>query len=166
MSARLRVNHTHRSRPAGAGRYGAPVSDTDPSSPPDHGTDLGAGLAEAPEHRRSRLGLAALMLGAGALHFVVPRMFDEIIPRPLGRPRFWTYASGMVEIVCGALLLNRTTERVGGAASAATIVAVYPANIKAALDAGAPTNVAAAFTWLRLPMQFPLLRWALRHAQA
>ena len=97
------------------------MSATDPSSSPDHGTDLGAhpgadlgaGLAEAPEHRRSRLGLAALMLGAGALHFVVPRMFDEIIPRPLGRPRFWTYASGVVEVTCGALLLTRRTERPG-----------------------------------------------------
>ncbi len=142
------------------------MTDTDSPPAPAHGIDLGAGLAEASEHRRSRLGLAALMIGAGALHFVVPRMFDEIIPRPLGRPRFWTYASGVVEIVCGGLLLDRRTERIGGAASAVAIVAVYPANIKAALDQGPPTNPTAAFTWLRLPMQFPLFRWALRHAQA
>ncbi len=145
------------------------MTDTEPLSSPTDPTDpadLAMGLAESPERRRSRLGLAALMIGAGTLHFVVPRMFDEIIPRPLGRPRLWTYASGVVEIVCGGLLLDRRTERLGGAAAAVTIVAVYPANIKAALDQGAPTNPTAALTWLRLPMQFPLLRWALRHAQA
>ncbi len=116
-------------------------------------------------HRRSRLGLAALMIGAGVLHFVAPKQFDTIIPSVLGRPRFWTLSSGVVEIACGALLLNRQTERVGGMAAAATIVAVYPANIKAALDLGAPTNPPAIFTWLRLPMQFPLVRWAWRHAR-
>ncbi len=127
---------------------------------------IATALAESPAHRRSRLGLAALMIGAGVLHFVVPKAFDQIIPRPLGRPRFWTIASGIVEIACGALLASRSTERVGGVAAAATIVAVYPANIKAALDAGPPTNPVAAFTWLRLPMQLPLFRWAVRHAQA
>jgi uncharacterized membrane protein len=153
---------------------------TDPSAPapardtprdewgPDPAVDeaVALALAESPEHRRSRLGLAALMVGAGVLHFVVPKMFDQIIPRPLGRPRFWTVTSGMVEIACGVLLANRSTERIGGAAAAVTIIAVYPANIKAALDAGPPTNPVAAFTWLRLPMQLPLFRWAVRHAQA
>lgn len=105
------------------------------------------------------------MIGAGVLHFAAPTQFDTIIPKVLGRPRFWTLSSGVVEIICGALLLSRTTEKAGGIAAAATIVAVYPANIKAALDQGAPTNPVAAFTWLRLPMQYPLFRWALRHAQ-
>ena len=46
----------------------------------------------------------------------------------------------------------------------ATIVAVYPANIKAAVDAGPPVNPVAALTWLRLPFQVPLFTWALGHA--
>jgi uncharacterized membrane protein len=137
---------------------------TTTTAPPGLDEAMG-GAPEDPDHRRSRIGLGAMMIGAGIMHFVAPKQFDTIIPRVLGRPRFWTLSSGVVEIVCGALLLNRATEKAGGAAAAATIVAVYPANIKAALDQGAPTNPVAIFTWLRLPMQYPLLRWALRHAR-
>ena len=45
----------------------------------------------------------------------------------------------------------------------ATIVAVYPANIQMAIDATRKgSKLAAVATWLRLPMQFPMLAQALR----
>jgi uncharacterized membrane protein len=122
-------------------------------------------VTEDPARRRSRLRLGALMIVAGVMHFVAPKPFAQIVPRALGRPRFWVYVSGIVEIAVGGLLLDRRTARIGGVAATATIVAVYPANIKAAVDAGAPTNPVAALTWLRLPFQFPLIAWALRHAR-
>jgi len=121
--------------------------------------------AEAPATRRSRLRLGAMMTFMGVLHFVAPQPFMKIVPRRLGRPRFWTYASGVAELTSGALLLNPRTSKVGGAAAAATIVAVYPANIQMAVDAGAPRNLFALGTWLRLPLQVPMLAWALRHAR-
>lgn len=124
-----------------------------------------AEASEDPARRRSRLRLAALMIVAGVMHFVAPKPFDQIVPRRLGRPRFWVYASGVVEIVAGGLLLDRRTARAGGAVATATIVAVYPANIKAAVDAGPPVNPVAALTWLRLPFQVPLFTWALGHAK-
>ncbi len=106
-----------------------------------------------------------MMIVMGALHFVVPGRFAEIVPRALGRPRFWVYVSGLAELASGALLLDRRTARVGGVAATATIVAVYPANIQMALDAGAPTDATAIGAWLRLPMQFPMIAWALTHAR-
>jgi uncharacterized membrane protein len=115
--------------------------------------------------RRSRLRLAALLLGMGTLHFVVPGPFMRIVPPALGRPRFWVYLSGVAEIVSGALLLSPKTSRLGGTAAAATIVAVYPANIQMALDAGLPRTTKALLIWLRLPLQAPLVAWALRHAR-
>ena len=129
------------------------------SSPGDDGSD------EDPARRRSRRRLAAMLVTTGVLHFVAPRPFMAIVPRALGRPRFWVHASGVAELVSGLLLLDRRTERVGGAAATATIVAVYPANIQMALDSGAPTDAKAVFAWLRLPMQLPLIAWALRHAR-
>ena len=120
---------------------------------------------EDPGRRRSRRRLGAMLLVMGALHFVVPGRFAEIVPRVLGRPRFWVYASGVAELASGALLLDRRTARLGGVAATATIVAVYPANIQMAIDSGPPTDVKAAFAWLRLPMQFPMIAWALGHAR-
>lgn len=54
--------------------------------------------------------------------------------------------------------------RLGGALPTATMVGVYPANMMA-LEAGPPTrSLYAAGTWLRLPLQVPLVAWTWRHA--
>ncbi len=44
-------------------------------------------------------------------------------------------------------------------------LAVYPATIPMAVDAGPPTDARAALAWLRLPMQFPMIAWAVGHAR-
>ena len=120
---------------------------------------------EDPGRRKSRRRLGAMLIVMGALHFVVPGRFAEIVPRALGRPRFWVYVSGVAELASGALLLDRRTARAGGIAATATIVAVYPANIQMAIDVGPPKDPGAALAWLRLPLQFPLIAWALRNAR-
>lgn len=116
---------------------------------------------EDPRHRGSRLGLAAMLLAMGSMHMVVPGPFEKLIPDRLGDKRRWVHASGLWELVSGALLLDRRTRRAGGYAAAATIAAVYPGNIKMALDAGPPRSAASAAAWGRLPLQLPLLAWAL-----
>jgi len=120
---------------------------------------------EDPAVRRSRQRLGGGLLFMGVLHFLVPRPFAQIVPHRLGHARFWVYASGVAELASGALLLDRRTARAGGVAAAATIVAVYPANIQMAVDAGPPSNAKAVLAWLRLPLQFPMIAWALRHAR-
>ncbi|WP_370326445.1 MauE/DoxX family redox-associated membrane protein [Euzebya sp.] len=111
--------------------------------------------------------LAAVMLSVGVLHLVAPQPFDRIIPRvlPAGWRRPLTYASGVAEIVAGALVAVPATRRVGGRFTAALLVLVLPANVDAALRGGYPglqgwagSSTAA---WLRVPLQIPLIGWAL-----
>ncbi len=117
-----------------------------------------------PEDRpRSRYALAAILLVMGVLHFVLPKPFMRIVPPVFGAPRFWTYASGVAELVSGGLLLSTKTKHIGAWVSAATIVAVYPANIWMAMDAGAPKDAESIGAWVRLPFQIPLVLWALSH---
>jgi uncharacterized membrane protein len=105
--------------------------------------------------------LAALLVGAGATHFLKPGFYDPMIPEALpGTARAWTYGSGVVEAVLGALVALPRTRRPAALASAGLFVAVFPANIKAALDADGTTET--AITWARLPLQVPLVVWALR----
>ena len=116
------------------------------------------------------LGLVALLGGAGITHFTNPGFYEPIVPRRLGSPRAWVLGSGVVELAAAALVVRRRTRRVGGFLAAATLVGVFPANIKAALDGGMahldpPMNSPAA-AWLRLPLQAPLIGWALRVARA
>jgi uncharacterized membrane protein len=120
---------------------------------------------EDPRARRSRLRLGGFLMLMGVLHFVAPKPFMRIVPHVLGRERFWVYASGVAELGSGGLLLSRRTSRIGGVAAAATILAVYPADIQMAIDAGPPRSAMAVGTWLRLPLQFPLIAWALRQTK-
>lgn len=125
-----------------------------------------AAPGEAPTETASRLALAGLMVGTGSLHFVVPRAYDRLIPRVLGQPRPWTLASGVAEIAAGALLGVPRTRRVGAWAVAAVLVGVFPANVDAAVRGGMPARGwlgSATAAWLRLPLQVPLVWWALRH---
>ncbi|MBV9953416.1 MAG: hypothetical protein JO291_15790 [Acidimicrobiia bacterium] len=105
------------------------------------------------------------MTSIGTAHFVLPDAFESIVPGWVPNPRFWVFASGVAEIASGVLVALPRTRRVGGWLGAATIVGVYPANIQMALDAGRPDSVGDAAVWLRLPLQFPMLAWALRHAR-
>jgi uncharacterized membrane protein len=107
--------------------------------------------------------LAATLTVTGVLHFARPRVFEALIPPALGSPRAWVYGSGAAELVCAAAVAVPATRRVGGLASAALFVAVFPGNVKMALDShpGArhwSRNPVVA--WGRLPLQVPLVAWA------
>jgi uncharacterized membrane protein len=124
---------------------------------------------ETDADRRSRMRLAAFMGTAGVMHFVRPHFYDPLIPGWLGRPRAWTYGSGVAELAAAALLMPERTRRLGAWWTVAVLIGVFPGNLKPALEGGvesAPgvlgTPVAA---WLRLPLQVPLVRWAWRHTQ-
>jgi uncharacterized membrane protein len=131
-------------------------------------------VAEDPAARRSRLGLAAMMLGSGVLHLVAPGLYEPIVPRWLGDRRRVVVASGLAELVCGGLLLGRRTRGAGGWLTAALLVAVFPANVQMVLDAGTehqaaervPPGVFRAMGLARLPLQLPLVLRAVRVARA
>jgi uncharacterized membrane protein len=99
------------------------------------------------------------------MHFAVPKFYDPMIPEQLpGSPRSWTLGSGVVEILTGAAIALPRTRKLGALGALAVFVGVFPANVKMALDAKAkpePVPVQAALL-ARLPLQVPMLAWALR----
>ncbi len=106
------------------------------------------------------------MLGAGTMHFVAPSFFDDLVPGSLpGAERTWTYASGIAELTAGALTLNARTSRLGGWVTFAVLLGVYPANIHDTFT-HPPTDGRGIASAVRLPLQLPMLWWALRHARA
>ncbi len=113
---------------------------------------------------RRALALSAFLGGAGAMHFAVPKFYDAMIPEPLpGSPRAWTYGSGVAEIAVAAAILTPRTRRAGGLAAALLFAGVLPGNIKMALDARKSDSTPFRIgTILRLPMQLPLIGWAMK----
>jgi len=126
---------------------------------------LGA-TSESGRRRASRLVLAAVLLGAGALHFAVPRAYEPLIPPALGPARPWVYGSGVAEAASGLLLAVPRTRRIGAWAVFAVLLAIWPGNVWMALEGGHPSGGLAAnplVAWGRVPLQLPLLWWAHRH---
>ena len=117
----------------------------------------------AHDSQRSALMLAALLGAAAAAHATRPQSFDRIVPRALpGDPRTWTYVSGAAELAVAAAVANPRTRRGGALAAACLFTAVFPANVQMALDwRQRPASLRAA-AYARLPLQVPLVAWALK----
>ncbi|WP_306203753.1 DoxX family protein [Actinoplanes sp. RD1] len=116
---------------------------------------------------REALLMAAALTATGVLHFASPRPFDRIVPRSLpGRPRTWTHVSGAAELAVAAALATPATRRLGGLAAAGLFAAVFPANVKMAVDWRHQSAGRRAIAYGRLPLQVPLVVWALRIARS
>ncbi len=113
------------------------------------------------------LGIFLIIAGIG--HFILPKGLDAIVPEFLpGDPRFWTYLSGLAEIAIGIALLTSLTAKLGATpirliaayAALALFIAVYPANIKMAVDWSSREMPDPLIAYARLPLQFGLFYWA------
>lgn len=111
----------------------------------------------------SAYALAGLLAAAGATHFASPKPYDAIVPRALpGKARWWTYASGAAELAVAAAVACPKTRRPAATAAAGLFVAVFPANLQMARDWREKGPVARTAAYARLPLQLPLVAWALR----
>jgi len=108
--------------------------------------------------------ILALFFGfAGIMHFVNPSFFNDIVPPWLPPSRaFWTYISGVAELITAALLIRPATRRTGAIAAVWLFIAVYPANIYMVWDWRNEPASQQFISWARLPFQFLFIWIALR----
>jgi len=118
--------------------------------------------------RPLRYVMAALYVVAGALHFVFPAAYAQVVPPALPRPLALVYLSGIAEIALGIGVAVPRTRRVAAWGLVALLLAVFPANVYMATSGvvveGAPGSLgdpSAAARWARLPLQAVLVAWAL-----
>lgn len=107
---------------------------------------------------RSPWVVAAAFSVSGVVHLVRPETFTGIVPSFLPAKTALVYVSGVAEFACAAGLWRR--DRWAGIASAALLIAIWPANLQMALDASDPATRAVA--WTRMPLQIPLIWCALQ----
>ena len=113
---------------------------------------------------RTALSLTALLTFTGTVHLVRPHVFDAALPDWLpGTKRAWALGSGVAELACAGLLAVPGTRRLGGLATEALFVGVFPGNVHMVLTANTLKRRWA--TVLRLPLQVPLVWWAWRVAR-
>ena len=98
---------------------------------------------------------AAFLGFAGIMHFANPSFFNDIVPPWLPPSRaFWTYISGVAELITAALLIRPATRRTGAIAAVWLFIAVYPANIYMVWDWRNEPASQQFISWARLPFQF------------
>lgn len=111
-------------------------------------------------------GLAGILAVSGVIHLVKPEVYEPLMPKIVPAHREVILASGVLELACAAGLLHPRTRKVAGWASAALLLAVYPANFKMANDLKSSRKTGlktAAFA--RLPLQLPMIRTAVKAAR-
>jgi uncharacterized membrane protein len=106
---------------------------------------------------------------AGVMHFASPEFFNDIVPPWLPPSEaFWTYVSGVAEIVIAILLLRSSSRRAGAIAAIWLYIAVYPANLYMAWDWRDKPFSDQVVSYGRLPFQFLFiwLAWQIAKATA
>jgi uncharacterized membrane protein len=105
--------------------------------------------------------LAAIMIGVGTLHFLLPGPFVSIVPAALPAPCVLVLVSGFFEILGGVGLLVPRARRAASYGLVLLYLAVYPANINMVLHPELGRGVPEWSLWARLPLQFVFIAWAL-----
>ncbi|GHG94413.1 DoxX family protein [Comamonas sp. JC664] len=112
---------------------------------------------------RDRAAVAAglFFIGAGVMHFVMPRWYAAMIPPQLPAPTFWVILSGVAEVAGGVGLLLPRTRRLSALGLIVLLVAILPANIHEA-RANTTAHVLPLpdlYFWLRIPFQLVYVAW-------
>ena len=116
---------------------------------------------------RSPRVLAAFWAFAGAMHFVIPRSYEAIVPPWVPRAREVVAISGLAELAGAAAVAAAPTRALGRLWLLALLAAVFPANLHMAVN---PEQVRGLdldkvprwALWARLPLQPLMMLWVLR----
>jgi uncharacterized membrane protein len=94
---------------------------------------------------------------------VAPNRYDAIVPGWLPpSARLWTIVSGLAELGVAAAVVHPRTRAAGGLLAVALFVAVFPANVKMAIDWADRSTGEFLVALARLPLQIPLGWWGYR----
>ena len=105
--------------------------------------------------RRIATAIGSFITLAGVMHFVNPKFFNDIVPPWLPpNESFWTYLSGVAELIVGPMLLWPKYRKQGALAAIVLFVAVYPANIYMVWDWRDEPFSKQIVAYGRLPFQF------------
>lgn len=116
---------------------------------------------------RSQRALAGFFALAGAMHFVIPRSYEAIVPPWVGDRRRAVVVSGVAEILGGAAVAPRRSRRFARWWLLGLLASVFPANVHMAIN---PEQVPGLdlrrvprwALWARLPLQPLAMLWVWR----
>src|SRR3989337_2755560 len=94
-----------------------------------------------------------LFVFGGLYHFVNPALYLRMMPPYLPWHLFLVYLSGFFEVALGLLLFVPKYACLAAGGLIALLIAVFPANVRMALNPELFPAVPPLALWLRLPLQ-------------
>ncbi|HAE73662.1 MAG TPA: DoxX family protein [Candidatus Aquiluna sp.] len=108
----------------------------------------------------SKVVIGAFLV-SGTFHLIAPAQFMPLLLDWTPYPLALVYLSGIAELLAAIGLIARL--RWAPIFTALVLLAVWPANWRVAIEATNNAEIATAvIAWLRLPLQLPLIYWALK----
>ena len=108
----------------------------------------------------SKVVIGAFLV-SGTFHLIAPVQFMPLLPDWTPYPLELVYLSGIAELLAAIGLIAKL--RWAPIFTALVLLAVWPANWWVAIEATNNALIATAvIAWLRLPLQLPLIYWALK----
>ncbi|WP_029489712.1 DoxX family protein [Aquimarina agarivorans] len=104
--------------------------------------------------------MAAMYVVAGFFHFYKPKPYLAIMPPYLPQPKALVFWSGVAEILLGLGLIFTPTRVLSIYFIVAMLIVFLPVHIYMLQSEQAAKGVPKWFLWLRLPLQFVLIWWA------
>jgi uncharacterized membrane protein len=108
----------------------------------------------------SLFAMCLLYIVAGINHFIHPAFYIDIMPPYFPKPAFWVAISGVCEILFGLLLLFQKTRAFASWAIVQMLIVFLTVHIQMVMDNTNPRTLIFWISWLRLPLQYILIRWA------
>jgi uncharacterized membrane protein len=116
--------------------------------------------------RSTAYALALMFVFTGIAHFnKMKRDLVRMVPAVFPRPMMLIYLTGVLEFMGAVGLLLPRFRSLAGICLIALLIAMFPANVNAALKSTTLAGKPATPLWLRAPMQvlfIGLLRWSTR----
>jgi uncharacterized membrane protein len=109
--------------------------------------------------------MGILYMGAGVMHFVATHAYERIMPAYLPAHLELVLLSGAAEIAGGFGVVLPATRRAAAWGIVCLLISVMPANVWMAQHPELTPGVPVWLLWLRLPLQLPLIWWALQYTK-
>ena len=104
--------------------------------------------------------MACLYILAGILHFILPGMYQRILPSWIPRGRGVVLLTGLLEVAFGAALFYPALKTPGLYGIMVLLVLFLPVHTHMLKDARAAMGIPAWILLLRIPFQGLLIYWA------
>lgn len=105
--------------------------------------------------------MAFMYIIAGIFHFVKPKAYLHIMPRYFPNHKAMVFISGIAEVLLGIGLLFTITKNSSIYLIAAMLVVFFTVHIHMLQSKSAGKGIPKWVLWLRIPLQFILIWWAL-----